>query len=117
MGDLEEGPPAAKRAKVEELGASDEAAIAKIFLQLDSVHDRLMQHQEEVERKIAALKAKMREAATPLYDERRRLAAKIPNFWKKAVRPFDIALPGFALRFLVEPKLTLFSLRHSSCLR
>lgn len=87
MGDLEEGPPAAKRAKTEEVVESEEAAIAKIFLQLDSVHEKLLQHQEDVDRKIAILKAKMREAATPLFDERRRLAARIPNFWKKAVRP------------------------------
>lgn len=86
MGDSEGAPPVAKRPKLAEVEDEGDAAMAKIFLQLDGVHDKLMQHQEDVERKVAMLRVKMREAAKPLYDERRRLAAKIPGFWRKAVR-------------------------------
>jgi surfactin synthase thioesterase subunit len=85
MGDHDLEPPVAKKAKLAENSDEEDASMAKIFLSLDVVQDKLLQHQEVVEQKIALLKAKMRELATPLYAERRQLTAKIPGFWTKAV--------------------------------
>jgi len=98
MGDPE-SPPPAKKAKVQEsfLEESDDS-MAKLFLSLDMVQDKLLQHQEAVEQKIAMLKAKMHELSKPLFDERRRITSKIPGFWRKAVcDPLLTSVPAIPL--------------------
>lgn len=85
MADPESVPPPAKRSKVVEEGEETELPLPALYLQLDSIQDRLLQHQEQSEIKINAFKAKLRELAAPLYLERRKITQKIPNFWALAV--------------------------------
>lgn len=92
MGDPEREPPA-KKAKVQESFSEEtDDSMAKLFLSLDMVQDKLLQHQEALDQKIALLKAKMHELSKPLYEERRRITSKIPGFWRKAVRAIALRL-------------------------